>query len=103
MKIQLHNTLTNRREDIDPENRGKIGFYCCGPTVYGPAHIGNFRTFLLQDVFRRVLEMEGYEVNHVRNLTDVDDKTIRQSLAEGMTLIDFTEKGLRSFTQTANA
>ena len=97
MKIQLHNTLTNRREDIDPENRGKIGFYCCGPTVYGPAHIGNFRTFLLQDVFRRVLEMEGHEVNHVRNLTDVDDKTIRQSLVEGMTLIDFTEKWTKKF------
>jgi len=91
MKIQLHNTLTGKREDIDPENKGKSGFYCCGPTVYGPAHIGNFRTFLLQDVFRRVMEMEGINVHHVRNLTDVDDKTIRQSLAENMSLADFTE------------
>ena len=91
MKIQLHNTLTGKREDIDPENKGTSGFYCCGPTVYGPAHIGNFRTFLLQDVFRRVMEMEGIDVHHVRNLTDVDDKTIRQSLAENMSLSDFTE------------
>jgi len=92
MKIQLHNTLAGKREDIDPGNKGTSGFYCCGPTVYGPAHIGNFRTFLLQDVFRRVMEMEGIDVHHVRNLTDVDDKTIRQSLAENMSLSDFTEK-----------
>lgn len=97
MKIQLQNTLSGKREDIDPDNKCSIGFYCCGPTVYGPAHIGNFRTFLLQDVFRRVLEMEGFSVNHVRNLTDVDDKTIRQSLAEGMTLTDFTQKWTDKF------
>lgn len=97
MKIQLYNTLNNQREDIDPEGKGTVGFYCCGPTVYAPAHIGNFRTFLLQDGFRRVLEMEGFCVNHVRNLTDVDDKTIRQSLAEGMTLLDFTQKWTDKF------
>ncbi len=65
-------------------------FYCCGPTVYGPAHIGNFRTFVLQDVFRRTLETGGTRTLHVRNLTDVDDKTIRDSQAVGKTLGEFT-------------
>ena len=67
-----------------------VRFYGCGPTVYGPAHIGNFRTFVMQDVFRRVLETSGQQTFHVRNLTDVDDKTIRQSQEEGIKLQDFT-------------
>ena len=67
--------------------------YCCGPTVYGPSHIGNFRTFILQDVLRRVLELEfgPGKVKHVRNLTDVDDKTIRKSRDEGKSLGDVTK------------
>ena len=67
-----------------------VRFYGCGPTVYGPAHIGNFRTFVMQDIFRRVLETSGQQTFHVRNLTDVDDKTIRQSQEEGIKLEDFT-------------
>ena len=63
-------------------------FYCCGPTVYGPAHIGNFRTFLIQDTLRRVLEVDGMAVKHVRNITDLDDKTIQRSLEEGKSLIE---------------
>lgn len=66
--------------------------YCCGPTVYGPAHIGNFRTFLVQDVLRRTLECSGRNVLHVRNITDVDDKTIRESRRLGMSLSEFTRK-----------
>ncbi len=66
--------------------------YCCGPTVYGPAHIGNFRTFLVQDVLRRTLECSGRKVLHVRNITDVDDKTIRESRRLGMSLSEFTRK-----------
>lgn len=100
MDTILHNTLTRKREPLVAEDpSGIIGFYCCGPTVYGPAHIGNFRTFLLQDTLRRVLEMEGKAVNHVRNLTDVDDKTIRQSIAEGKTLTDFTGYWTEKFHQ----
>lgn len=77
---------------------GKVyRFYCCGPTVYGPAHIGNFRTFVLQDVFRRVLESTGVKVKHVRNLTDVDDKTIRQSQVEGKNLAEFTRQWTEKF------
>lgn len=65
-------------------------FYCCGPTVYGPAHIGNFRTFVLQDVLRRTLETGGQRTLHVRNLTDLDDKTIRDSQKAGQSLAEFT-------------
>ena len=100
MDTYLRNTLTRKREPVRAQNPdGKVGFYCCGPTVYGPAHIGNFRTFLLQDTLRRVLEMEGKVTNHVRNLTDVDDKTIRQSIAEGSTLDDFTAHWTGKFHQ----
>ena len=100
MDTYLHNTLTRKREPVRAQSPdGKVGFYCCGPTVYGPAHIGNFRTFLLQDVLRRVLEMEGNTLNHVRNLTDVDDKTIRQSIAEGSSLNDFTAHWTKKFHQ----
>ncbi len=78
-------------------------FYCCGPTVYGPAHIGNFRTFIMQDVFRRVLEATGMKTRHVRNLTDVDDKTIRQSQAEGRSLGEFTQHWTDRFHEDCDA
>ncbi|MCG8525474.1 MAG: cysteine--tRNA ligase, partial [Opitutales bacterium] len=67
-----------------------LRFYCCGPTVYGPAHIGNFRTFLIQDVFRRTVEATGLKTKHVRNITDIDDKTIRHSQEQGKGLVEFT-------------
>lgn len=91
MQLHLYDTFTRNILPIAPEDGSKFRFYCCGPTVYGPAHIGNFRTFLIQDLFRRVLEMTGVQTLHVRNLTDVDDKTIRQSQAEGRTLTAFTQ------------
>jgi cysteinyl-tRNA synthetase len=75
----------------------RLRFYCCGPTVYGPAHIGNFRTFVAQDVFRRVVEMGGISTLHVRNLTDVDDKTIRDSQKAGQSLKDFTHYWTQRF------
>lgn len=86
-----------RRELRPPAPEKEFGMYCCGPTVYGPAHIGNFRTFLLQDVLRRALEIDGVPVRHVRNLTDVDDKTIRRSQAEGKTLAEFTAGWTQKF------
>ncbi len=91
MKPSITNTLTRRKEELIPAE-SEFKMYCCGPTVYGPAHIGNFRTFLVQDVLRRTLECAGLKVNHVRNVTDVDDKTIRESQKLGMTLSDFTKK-----------
>ncbi len=86
----LHDTLTRQRQKVFAEDGETLRFYCCGPTVYGPAHIGNFRTFIAQDLFRRVSECSGLKTRHVRNLTDVDDKTIRDSQTAGKSLSDFT-------------
>ena len=88
--LHLHDTLEARLKPVVPENGTSLGFYCCGPTVYGPAHIGNFRTFVVQDLFRRVVELSGFATRHVRNVTDVDDKTIRESQAQSMSLEAFT-------------
>lgn len=96
MKPSIHNTLSRRKEELAPSGE-VFGMYCCGPTVYGPAHIGNFRTFLAQDVLRRVLECSGMKVRHVRNITDVDDKTIRESRRLGVSLADFTKKWTDKF------
>jgi cysteinyl-tRNA synthetase len=91
MELLLHDTLTRTTQPVRPLDGRMLRFYCCGPTVYGPAHIGNFRTFVMQDVFRRVIEGLGFTTRHIRNLTDVDDKTIRQSMAEGKSLGAFGE------------
>ncbi len=97
MVLKLYDTLTRGVRDVFPMDEQTVRFYGCGPTVYGPAHIGNFRTFVMQDVFRRVLETSGQKTFHVRNLTDVDDKTIRQSQEEGLKLEDFTDKWTARF------
>lgn len=86
----LHDTLSRATRELTPLDGQTYRFYCCGPTVYGPAHIGNFRTFVMHDVFRRVLETGGTPTLHVRNITDVDDKTIRDAQASGKSLKDFT-------------
>lgn len=90
MNLKIHDTLSDQPQDVFPADGKAVGFYCCGPTVYAAAHIGNFRTFLVQDVFRRVLELSGARVKHVRNITNVDDKTIRDSQAQGKPLQEFT-------------
>ncbi|MFU8849059.1 MAG: cysteine--tRNA ligase [Opitutales bacterium] len=97
MSVQLYDTHSRSVKELAPQAGQPLRFYCCGPTVYGPAHIGNFRTFLIQDVLRRVLEVDGIEVMHVRNITDLDDKTIRQSQAEAVSLSDFTKKWTEKF------
>lgn len=88
--MKLFDTMSRSVRSLAPRDGKTFRFYCCGPTVYGPAHIGNFRTFVLQDVFRRSLELSGISTYHVRNLTDLDDKTIRDAQAAGKTLADFT-------------
>ncbi|MDR3317721.1 MAG: cysteine--tRNA ligase [Puniceicoccales bacterium] len=96
--IKLYNTQSRSIEEIIPNHLdGVLRIYCCGPTVYNYAHIGNFRTFLLQDVLRRLLLAMGYEVRFVRNLTDVDDKTIRGARGENISLEQFTEKWINIF------
>jgi len=90
--LKLHNTLTSADEDFYPLEDGVVRFYTCGPTVYDYAHIGNFRTFVFQDLLRRYLEYRNYRVIHVMNITDVDDKTIHNAREQGMTLRDYTTK-----------
>lgn len=92
MEIYLHNTLTGKKEKFTPIVPGHVSMYNCGPTVYGPAHIGNFRTFILNDLLRRMCEYNGLEVTQVMNITDVDDKTIRKSQEEHVSLAAITQK-----------
>lgn len=96
MNPSIHNTLSRKKDELVQQG-DVFGIYCCGPTVYGPAHIGNFRTFLVQDVLRRTLECAGFNVKHVRNITDVDDKTIRESQKKGITLKEFTAQWENKF------
>lgn len=95
--MRLFDTLTRTERELSPLDGSTYRFYCCGPTVYGPAHIGNFRTFVLQDVLRRTLETGGTRTLHVRNITDVDDKTIRDSIKAGQSLKDFTTGWTKKF------
>ncbi|HEX2204747.1 MAG TPA: cysteine--tRNA ligase [Longimicrobium sp.] len=90
MPLRFYNTLTRREEEFIPLVEGKAGVYICGPTVYAPPHIGNLRTFFFGDVLHRYLEYRGFEVRYVMNLTDVDDKTIRGALRDGVSLADYT-------------
>lgn len=91
MPMIIYETMDRAEREVLPMDGETFRFYCCGPTVYGPAHIGNFRTFTVQDTFRRVLELGGMKTLHVRNITDVDDKTIRRSIQEGKTLQEVTD------------
>lgn len=95
--IRLYDTMSRDLRELSPEDGRTLRMYCCGPTVYGPAHLGNFRTFVVQDVLRRTLEALGVATTHVRNITDVDDKTIRESQACGMTLEAFTRHWTERF------
>ncbi|MCB1121178.1 MAG: cysteine--tRNA ligase [Verrucomicrobiae bacterium] len=101
--LSLYDTMTRSQLPLVAEDGERFRFYCCGPTVYGPAHIGNFRAFLVQDVLRRTLEVAGMHPYHVRNLTDVDDKTIRTSLSEGKSLREFTNFWTEKFQADAEA
>jgi len=95
MAIRLYDSLSRELRELKPgQPDGVFRMYCCGPTVYAPAHIGNFRTFLVQDVLRRLLELEfgPDKVKHVRNLTDVDDRTIAQAKREQKPLAEITQK-----------
>ena len=87
----LYNTLTRQKEEFKPINPPHVGLYTCGPTVYNYPHIGNYRAYLFGDILKRHLKYSGYDVKHVMNLTDVDDKTIRDSQKAGKSLKEFTE------------
>ncbi|MBS7652349.1 cysteine--tRNA ligase [Candidatus Bathyarchaeota archaeon] len=95
--MRFYDTLTRRKKPFEPLEPGKVRMYLCGPTVYSDPHIGNFRSFLVGDIIRRWLEYRGYQVFYVMNITDIDDKTIRDSGKEGISLKEFTERYTRSF------
>ena len=90
-EFRLYNTLTRRVEPFAPADGQTVRMYTCGPTVYNPAHLGNFRTFLFEDLLRRVIRLAGWQVEQVMNLTDVDDKIIRKAAAQGLTITQVTE------------
>ncbi len=97
MPIRFYNTLTKQKDEFKPINKGEVKLYTCGPTVYDTAHIGNFRTFLFEDLLKRYLLLKGYKVTHVMNLTDVDDKTILRSNSDNISIYDLTEKYIKLF------
>jgi len=99
MALHLHNTLSRMVEPftpLDPSGR-KVGMYCCGPTVHDFAHIGNFRTFVFADLVRRYLDFRGYDVTHVMNITDVEDKIIGRVAEQKTTLTEYTAKYQEAF------
>jgi cysteinyl-tRNA synthetase len=95
--LVLFNTLGRKKEEFKPLEDNLVKLYTCGPTVYNYAHIGNFRSYVAQDILKRYLFYKGYNVKHVMNLTDVDDKTIRDSQKEGIPLKEFTERYIKAF------
>ncbi len=90
-EFRLHNTLTRSTEAFAPADGETVKLYTCGPTVYDPAHIGNFRTFLFEDLLRRALRLRGWKVEQVMNLTDVDDKIIKRASQQGRTIREVTD------------
>lgn len=97
MALKFYNTLSGEKEVFVPLKDKFAGIYSCGPTVYGFAHIGNLRAYVFADVLRRYLEFKGYTVRQVMNITDLDDKTIRASKEQGVSLREYTDKYIRFF------
>jgi cysteinyl-tRNA synthetase len=101
MGLEFYNTLTQRLEPFAPLDGKTVRMYTCGPTVYHYVHIGNFRTFSFQDILRRTLRARGYALDHVMNITDVEDKIIRNSMAEGKSIQEYTSVYTRAFLDDA--
>jgi cysteinyl-tRNA synthetase len=97
MALRLYNTLSRQVERFEPLQKGRVSLYTCGPTVYNYAHIGNFRTFLFEDLLRRWLEASGYEVFQIMNLTDVDDRTIAAAREKAVRLRDHVQHYIDAF------
>jgi cysteinyl-tRNA synthetase len=103
MSFRVHNTLSRGLEAFEPLERGHVRMYTCGPTVYNFAHIGNYRAYVFEDLLRRWLQFKGFRVTQVMNLTDVDDKTIRDSQAAGLPLGEFTAQFKQAFFEDIRA
>src|SRR5690348_15316963 len=98
-EFRLYNTLTRRIEPFVPADGETARIYSCGPTVYNPAHLGNFRTFLFVDLLRRAIRLRGWSVRQVMNLTDVDDKIIKRAHEQRKTIRQVTEPVTEVFHQ----
>ncbi len=103
MTLRLFNTLTGQLDPLEPADGKALRMYACGPTVYDYGHIGNFRTFLQVDVLRRFLLLSGMRVRHVMNITDVDDKIIRNSLEAGIPIGEYTARYVKAFFEDMEA
>jgi cysteinyl-tRNA synthetase len=97
--LQIYNTLTREKERFKPIRQEIVKLYFCGPTVYNYAHIGNLRAYISADLVIKTLKFLGYKVSVLMNITDIDDKTIRDSQKAGESLIDFTEKYTKIFLE----
>ncbi|MGA1989060.1 MAG: cysteine--tRNA ligase [Candidatus Sulfotelmatobacter sp.] len=101
MALRLFNTMSTRIEEFHPLRDREVRMYACGPTVYDYGHIGNFRTFIAVDLLRRFFRQSGYSVRHVMNITDVDDKIIRNAARDGVTVQQYTAKYEKAFLEDA--
>src|ERR1700735_1447951 len=101
--MHLFNTLSLQIEPLAASDGQSFRMYACGPTVYDYGHIGNFRTFLQVDVLRRFLRLQGLQLRHVMNITDVDDKIIRNAAAANLPIADYTRKVERAFFEDRDA
>jgi len=97
MEIKLYNFLSRKKEIFKPLKDKKVGIYTCGPTVYDEAHIGNLRTYIFEDILKRVLLYNGYKVRHIMNITDVEDKIIKKMQVENKTLKKITDPYIKNF------
>ncbi len=101
MPLRLYNTMSSQVEEFHPLSDNEVRMYACGPTVYDYGHIGNFRTFVAVDILRRFLRQSGYRVRHVMNITDVDDKIIRNAARDGVSVQQYTAKYEKAFLEDA--
>ncbi len=101
--LRFYNTMTRQKEDFHPVEPGKVNMYTCGPTVYNYPHIGNYRAYIFEDLLRRYLKYRDFEVTQIMNLTDVEDKIIRDSQQAGMALDDFTRQYKTAFFEDLKA
>jgi len=97
MTLKLYNTLSREKEEFKPIEKGKVGMYSCGPTIYQFAHIGNFRAYICVDILKGYLKYKGFKVKHVMNITDVEDKTIKGAIKEHISLKQYTKKFEKAF------
>ena len=103
MTLRLFNTLSGQVDELVPEDGKALRMYACGPTVYDYGHIGNFRTFLQIDVLRRFLKLTGVRIHHVMNITDVDDKIIRNAVQAGIPIGEYTPPFIEAFFEDLDA